>query len=146
MAIAFRVIPVGIVIASGVGKIDGGSQNVRACVHGGSVSAMNEFARGDAAADHQDDAVNERGENAAISKIQQRRGIEHDEFVFLGGFANQPGHVFGRKQIRRIRRDRAAGQHGESDGSWMGQQRLRQSGLPVRKLTRPEVFGMPKKL
>jgi hypothetical protein len=95
MPVTIRVIPVRIVVASSVGEIDGGSENVRASVHGGSVGAMDEFARGDTSTDNKDDAVNESCENAAIGKIQERRRIQHDEFVFFGGFADECGHIFG---------------------------------------------------
>src|SRR5271154_1995457 len=99
--IIFLVITVGIIITFGVGKIDGGSEDVRARIDSRGVSAMNEFARSDSATDNQDYAVNESSENAAVREIQERRRIQHHELIFFRGFPDQHRHVIRREQVRR---------------------------------------------
>jgi hypothetical protein len=133
VAIIFLVVPVGIIITLGVGKIDSGSENVGAGVDGGGISAMNELAGRNSSTHNQDDTVDQSGKNAAVRKIQERRRIQHNELIFLGSLADKHGHVLGREQVRRVGRHGSAGQDKEANRRCLGQKAtpIRTSGQEV---------------
>src|ERR1700735_1155048 len=134
VAIIFLVISVGIIITLGVGKIDRGSENVRAGIDSGGVRAMHKRARSDSAPDDKNNAVDKSSENTAVREIQERRRIQHHELVFLGGFANQNRHVIRREQVRRVRRHRSSGENRQTN-----RRRGREEASPIR-ISRQEVY------